>query len=164
MPHQFDRWMYKSGRPNRLAAFLNGIWRLVGLAGLPPHRLNTLEVRGRRTGRPTSFPVVVADHQGERYLVAMLGEGVNWVANVRAAGGQAVLRHGRREPVRLEEIDPGARAPILQRYLQVAPGARSHIPVDRRAPLAEFEQIASRFPVFRVRADSPRPNDSSSPT
>src|SRR6266536_1515909 len=164
MPHQLDRWLYKSGRPNRLAAFLNGIWRLVGLAGLPPHRLNALEVRGRRTGRPTSFPVVVADHQGERYLVAMLGEGVNWVANVRAAGGQAVLRHGRREPVRLEEIDPGARAPILQRYLQVAPGARSHIPVDRRAPLAEFEQIASRFPVFRVRVDSPRPNDSGSPT
>ncbi len=156
--------MYRSGRPNRLAAFLNGIWRLVGLAGLPPHRLNTLEVRGRRTGRPTSFPVVVADYQGERYLVAMLGEGVNWVANVRAAGGQAVLRHGHREAVRLEEVDPGARAPILQRYLQVAPGARSHIPVDRRAPVAAFERIASRFPVFRVRVDSPRPNDSGSPT
>jgi hypothetical protein len=24
------------------------------------------------------FPVVVADYEGERYLVAMLGEGVNW--------------------------------------------------------------------------------------
>jgi hypothetical protein len=119
-------------------------------------------VRGRRTGRATSFPVVVADYQGERYLVAMLGEGVNWVANVRAAGGQAVLRHGRREAVRLEEVDPAARAPILQRYLQVAPGARSHVPVDWRAPLAEFERIASQYPVFRVRVDSARPNDSAS--
>ena len=154
--------MYRSGRPNRVAAFLNGVWRLVGMAGLPPHRLNTLEVRGRRTGRPTSFPVVVADYRGDRYLVAMLGEGVNWVANVRASGGRAVLRHGRREAVRLEEIDPGGRAPILQRYLQVAPGARSHIPVDRRAPLAEFERVAPQYPVFRVRADSPRSNDSAS--
>ncbi len=158
MPHQLDRWMYRGSRPNRVARFLNGIWRLVGLGGLWPRRLNVLEVRGRRTGRPTSFPVVVADYDGERYLVAMLGEGVNWVANVRATGGQAVLRHGGREPVRLEEVDPGARPPILRRYLQVAPGARAHIPVDRRAPLAEFDRIASRYPVFRVRADSPRPN------
>ena len=44
------------------------------------------------------------------------------------------------------------RAPILQRYLQVAPGARAHFPVDRRAPLREFQQIADKFPVFRVRA------------
>jgi hypothetical protein len=116
--------------------------------------LHRLDVRSRRSGRLTSFPVVVADYEDERYLVAMLGEGVNWVANVRAAGGQAVLRHGRREEVRLEEVDPAARAPILQRYLQVAPGARPHIPVDRRAPLAEFERIASRYPVFRVRTRS----------
>jgi hypothetical protein len=47
----------------------------------------------------------------------MLGEGAKWVSNVRATGGQAVLRHGRREAVRLEEIDPSVRGPILQRYL-----------------------------------------------
>jgi hypothetical protein len=120
-----------------------------------PNRLNTLEVRGRRTGSRFSLPVVVADYEGERYLVAMLGEGTAWVSNVRAACGHAVLRHGRPELVRLEEVDPRARAPILQRYLQVAPAARAHIPVDRRAPLPEFERIASRYPVFRVRADSP---------
>jgi hypothetical protein len=88
--------------------------------------------------------------------VAMLGEHVNWVANVRAAGGQAVLRQGRRsEPVRLEEVDPGARAPILKRYLELAPGARAHIPVDPQAPLEEFERVAAQHAVFRVRADSP---------
>jgi hypothetical protein len=52
-------------------------------------------------------------------------------------------------------VGPGARAPILRRYLELAPGARSHIPVDRRAPLSEFESIASRYPVFRIRARSP---------
>lgn len=30
-------------------------------------------------------------------------------------------------------------------------GARPHVPVDRRAPLAAFAQVADRYPVFRVR-------------
>ena len=126
---------------------------ILGSAGLWPNRWVTLEVRGRRTGRLTSFPLVMADYQGERYVVAMLGEGTNWVSNVRAAGGRAVLCHGRREAVRLEEVDPRGRAPILRRYLQVAPGARPHIPVDRRASLVEFELIAPQYPVFRIRAE-----------
>lgn len=150
MPHQLDRWMYRGGRPNRVASVLNRLWRRAASAGLAPRRLSTLEVRGRRTGRVSSFPVVVADYEDERYLVAMLGDGVNWVANVRAAGGEAVLCHGRREAVHLEEVDAGARAPILQRYLQLAPGARAHIPVDPRSRLADFERIASEYPVFRV--------------
>jgi deazaflavin-dependent oxidoreductase (nitroreductase family) len=129
---------------------MNRVSAIYASAGLPPRRQVTLEVRGRRSGRRRSLPVVVADHEGERYLVSMLGE-AGWVRNVRAAGGQAVLRHGRREAVRLEEVDPGARAPIIKRYLDLAPGARAHIPVDRRAPVADFEPIAARYPVFRVR-------------
>jgi deazaflavin-dependent oxidoreductase (nitroreductase family) len=163
-PGAVMRWMYRSGRPNRIAALLNRGWAIAGAAGLWPKRLVTLEVRGRRSGRLISFPLVMADYQGERYLVAMLGEGTNWVSNVRAAGGQAVLCHGQREAVHLEEVDPGARAPILRRYLEVAPGARPHIPVDRRAPLVEFEHLAAQYPVFRVRADRLQPTDSASPT
>jgi hypothetical protein len=143
--------MYESGRPNRVAALLNRAWVLVGSAGLGRNRLVTLQVRGRHSGGLISFPLLVADHRGDRYLVAMLGEGANWVANVRAAGGQAVLRHGRREAVQLEEVDPSASAPILRRHLEIAPAARSFVPVDRRAPLAEFDRIAAQFPVFRIR-------------
>src|SRR3712207_1524020 len=80
----------------------------------------------------------------------MLGEGTNWVRNVRAAGGDAVLRHGRREEVRLEELAVDRRAPVLRTYLKRAPNARAHVPVDKDAPLVEFERVASRFPVFRV--------------
>ena len=109
-----------------------------------------LEVPGRRTGKTISFPVVVADYQGGRYLVSMLGDGTNWVRNVRAADGRAVLRRGHREAVRLEEVDPGQRAAILRRYLECSPGARSHIPVSPGAPLEEFDRIAARYPVFRV--------------
>jgi deazaflavin-dependent oxidoreductase (nitroreductase family) len=161
--HPGKRWMYRSGRPNRVALVLNRGWALVGSAGLWPNRLTTLQVRGRRTGRLISFPLMVADHEGERYLVSMLGADANWVANVRAAGGQGVLRHGRREAVHLEEVDPRVTAPILRRYLQVAPGARPHIELDRRSPLAEFERIAPRYPVFRISPRSPEPDGGRGP-
>ena len=115
------------------------------------------QVRGRRSGRGISFPVVIADYEGERYLVSMLGEDSNWVRNVRAAGGWAVLRHGRREAVLLEEVSAGTRAPILRRYLALAPGARPHIPIDRHAPLEAFERIAPEVPVFRITAGSTAP-------
>ena len=149
------RWMYRRSRQNRVAALLNRATVGAISVGLAPRRLVALEVRGLRTGRLIVFPVVVAGLEAERYLVAMLGNDARWIANVRAAGGRVVLRHGRgREAVRLSEVEPAARAPILRRYLEVAPGARAHIPVDRKAPLIEFERIAAQYPVFRVEADS----------
>lgn len=144
--------MYRGERPSRLAAALNHVAVLSANAGLPPKRQVTLEVPGRRTGRTVSLPLVVADHEGERYLVSMLGERAGWVRNVRAAGGRAVLRHGHREPIQLTEVPPGERPPILRRYLALAPGARAHVPVDRREPVEAFAPIAARYPVFRVTA------------
>jgi hypothetical protein len=144
--------MYRGKHPNRVAALLNRGTAAAAAAGIGPRRLAKLEVRGRRTGRRLSFPVVVAEYEGRRYLVAMLGNDANWVRNVHAADGRAVLRHGRREHVHLQEVDVGSRAPILQRYLQVAPGARAHFPIDSRASLEQFEQIADQYPVFRVGA------------
>lgn len=146
------RWLYRGGRPSRFARLQNRATAAVFAAGIFPARTAELQVRGRRSGRVISFPVVIADFEGERYLVSMLGENANWVRNLRAAEYQAVLRHGRREAVRLDEVDEGARAPILRRFLRVAPGARAHVPVDFRAPVTEFEKIAADYPVFRVDA------------
>ena len=72
--------------------------------------------------------------------------------NVAANGGRAALRRRRGEPmaVELQEVDPADRAPILKRFLALAPGGRPHIPVDRHAPLEEFARIAPEHPVFRV--------------
>jgi len=144
------RWLYRGGRPNWLARVQNRMSAIAFAAGIWPKRVASLEVRGRRTGRTISFPVVIADHGGERYLVAMLGNNTNWVRNVIASGGAAGLRHGRQEVVHLEEVPPDERPPILRRYLDVAPGARAHVPVDRRAPEEEFERIAPDIPVFRI--------------
>jgi len=110
----------------------------------------TLEVTGRKSGRTISLPVVPAGIDGQRYLVSMLGDNVQWVQNVRAAGGKAVLRSGSREHVQLQEVPAAERAPILKAYLQRAPGARPHVPVSKDAALADFQTVAAAFPVFRV--------------
>jgi hypothetical protein len=85
------RWLDRTGRPGFLARVANRISAVQFSAGiLSPARAVTLEVPGRRTGRLVSFPVVVAEYEGGRYLVSMLGKDANWVLNVRAAGGRAV--------------------------------------------------------------------------
>jgi deazaflavin-dependent oxidoreductase (nitroreductase family) len=146
----YARWMYRRGRPNAWARWQNRASAAAYAVGVWPKRVAALEVRGRKSGRIISFPIVIAEHDGERYLVSMLGEKANWVRNVTAADGEAVLRHGRSEAIRLVEVPVAARAPILRRYLDVAPGARPHIAVDRRAPLEDFAQIAPGIPVFLI--------------
>lgn len=144
------RWMYRGGHPNRIAKILNRGGALFNLLGILPDYSVTLEVIGRKSGKPISFPLVMTIMNGERYLVSMLGEKVNWISNVKAAGGMATLRNGRNEQVILKDVDANQRAPILKAYLQIAPGARPHMPIDKDAPISEFEKIAAKYPVFRV--------------
>jgi hypothetical protein len=146
-----QRWFYAGGRPNLVARTLDRCTAAISARGIGPEHLVALEVPGRRSGRIVSLPLVVAAVDGERYLVSMLGEEANWVRNVRAAGGEAALRHGRREEVHLEEVvAPDRRAPVLKAYLKRASNASAHVPIDKDAPLAEFQRLAPRFPVFRI--------------
>jgi hypothetical protein len=148
-------WLYRGGRPNRVARVLDRVGAAVYARGVGPDRLVTLEVRGRRSGRTVRVPLVMVAVAGERYLVSMLGEEVNWVRNVRAVNGSVVLRHGWNESVYLEGVAPDRRAPVLKAHLKWAPGARAHVPVDKDAPLAEFGRVSARFPVFRILPRSP---------
>jgi deazaflavin-dependent oxidoreductase (nitroreductase family) len=144
------RWLYRGQRPGQIAKIVNRMWAIVASRNVMDNGLVALEVIGRKSGRIISFPLVMVTVDGQRYLASMLGDNTQWVRNVRAAGGAAVLRNGGREDVRLEEISVDQRAPILKAYLQAAPGARPHVPVDKDAPLAEFEKIAVMHPVFRL--------------
>ena len=144
------RWFYRGGQPNRLARVLDRCTAALYAFGVAPNYMVTLEVRGRCSGQTIALPLVMVLLGGERYFVSMLGEKANWAQNVRAAGGNVTLRHGRREEVCLEEVVVGCRSPVLKTYLNRAPNARAHLPVLKDAPLAEFERIASLFPVFRV--------------
>src|SRR6202050_2902347 len=121
-----------------------------GRADAAARRFARLWGAGRRSGRVTRFPLGMARVGDQWYLVSMLGERCNWVQNVRAADGRATLLHRRATPCQLVEVPVSERAPIIKRYLARVPGARPHVPVGRHAPLADFESIAARYPVFRV--------------
>ena len=143
------RAMYIAGRGNATARRYARFWNMVLRLGLLPKRWVTLEVRGRRTGTVTRFPLGMADVEGQWYIVSMLGE-CNWVQNVRAATGCATLRRRRARAVRLVEVPVEERAPVIRRYVERVPGGRPHIPVDRHEPVEAFETIASNYPVVHV--------------
>ena len=144
------RLFYRDWRPTRLGRIVSGAWAWMSGLGLTPGILITLQVKDRSSGRLRATVLVVARHQGQRYLVSMLGDSSEWVRNVRAAGGEAFIKRGRSRPVMLTEIPPEERAPILKTWCQVATSGRNHLPVPHDAPVSAFESIAADYPVFRI--------------
>jgi hypothetical protein len=144
------RYFYRDWRPTAFGRMWNGAYAWVSGFGLLPPLLITLQVKDRRDGRLGSTILVGAWHEGRRYVVSMLGENSEWVKNVRAVGGLAFIKRGRSRAVRLSEIPPAARAPILKAWARVATSGRKHLPVAWDADVAAFEAIAADYPVFRV--------------
>lgn len=144
------RLFYRDWHPTRLGKFVTRALAWLSGLGLTPRILLTLRVKGRRSGRLRDTVLVVTRHEGQSYLVSMLGEGSEWVRNVRAAGGEAFVKRGWSHPVRLVEIPAAQRGAILKAYCQVATSGRQHFPAAHNAPLAEFEAVAGRYPVFRI--------------
>lgn len=148
--------------PTRTYARLNR-WVGVPLArwGWVPGDVAALEVPGRRSGRVRAVPVVVTRHAGREYLVALAGES-QWVRNVRAARGRAVLRRRHRaRPVRLEELPTPERPPVIAAYLGQGrrrggaateeSQARSYFGLEPGASPGDIAEVADRYPVFLVR-------------
>ena len=156
MFYRGKQWLYRGGRPDWITKAINRMVAASASRSASPDGLVALEVVGRKSGRVITFPLVMVTVDGQRYLASMLGGQAQWVRNVRAAEGKAVLRSGGREAVVLEEVPAGRRAALLKAYLEAAPGARPHVPVDKDAPLAAFEEIAPAFPVFRLASGQAR--------
>ena len=137
-------------RPTKVTQTFNRFMSWLASLGLMPSDTVTLEVKGRRSGMVRSNVVTWVKQDGERYLVSPRGES-EWVRNVRAADGEAVIRHRGRQRVRLEEVPAEERAPIIKAYLaKTAMATRAHFGVDPKAEIEEFEAIAARHPVFRI--------------
>ena len=144
------RIFYRNWRPTRLGRWVARVQGFYSGLGLPPRIQAALEVRGRKSGRTHRVPVVITTVDEKRYLVSMLGPGSDWVKNVEAAYGDAVIRQGRRRRVHLVPVPSEQRAPVLREYVRIAPGGRKHFPLSVGAPLSEFERIADRYPVYRI--------------
>ncbi len=82
----------------------NPLTRRLLRLGMPMGPNVLLTVRGRTSGLPRSAPVAIAEFEGRRWIIAAYGD-VQWVRNLRAAGG-GEIRHGdRTEHIRATELD-----------------------------------------------------------
>ena len=126
--------------------------------GLPPDYTVLLEVEGRKSGRTRRTAVVQLTVDSSHYLVSLGGES-EWVRNVRAADGDAVIRRRQKLPVKLVELPAEERAPIIETYIDWAgesdpeAGARVAHYYFGLAPdpsTEEIEAIAEYYPVFKV--------------
>jgi hypothetical protein len=144
------RFFYRGWRPTCIGRLWSRAYAWISGLGLLPSMLVTLQTNDRNSRRVNSTILVAATYEGHRYLVSMLGEGSEWVQNVRATGGKASIKRGRVQPVQLTEIPPPQRASILKAWCQIATSGRKHLPVPYDAPVADFASIASDYPVFRI--------------
>lgn len=142
-------------RPPALYRSLQPLGVMLVSLGLTPETVVLLEVRGRRSGKLRRNVVVRTPYQGQQYLVALAGES-EWVRNVRAAGGRAVIRHGGACEVSLVEVARDERPPIIWAYMH-RPGpsspakeARHYFGVRPDASQEEMRSLVDRYPVFRI--------------
>lgn len=137
-------------KPSAFTQLMNRTFSILASMGWTPKQMITLEVRGRKSGEPRSVVVNSVEVNGQKYLVAPRGE-TEWVRNARAANGEAVIRHGKRTRIRLEEIPVEERGPIIKTYLpKNAMATKKHFGVEPDAPLEDFQRIAPDHPVFRI--------------
>lgn len=138
---------------------LNWLGVALTTLGLGPRDVVTLEVKGRKTGRVRRIPIVVTHHQDGDYLLALAGES-QWVRNVRAGEGRAVIRRRGTRRARLEELAPDDRAEIIAEYLRAgerrggadsaARQARYYFGLDPNPSLEDIRAIVGYYPVFRI--------------
>jgi deazaflavin-dependent oxidoreductase (nitroreductase family) len=102
---------------------------------------NTLTVAGRRSGAPSSVPVIPIELHGRRYVVSTRGES-EWVRNLRAAGVAELSHKGSSTRVRASEVPVGERAAVIAEYQRIA--GKMVAPYFRRLP------DPADHPVFEV--------------
>lgn len=135
-----------SGWRRLLNALVNTLLHM----GFAPRHTYLLTVRGRRSGKADSTPVMLVEEGTHRWLVAPYGE-VSWVRNARAAG-QVTLSRGRRsKTVAIVELGPAEAAPVLQQYVTAIPITRPFFGAKPDALLEALVAEARRHPVFRIR-------------
>ena len=158
--------MAKQYRVNAFVRINNAMTSSLLRLGVNIGSFALLTVRGRKSGKPIETPIAIFVQEGKRYLITPYGV-VNWVRNLRAAGGEATITHSRRtEKIHAIELPPEAAAPIFReavrsgppgipaavirvyRYLFVLP----YLTVTANSSLEEFEREVLTHPVFLLQS------------
>ena len=158
--------MAKQYRVNAFVRINNAMISSLLRLGIKVGSFSLLTIRGRKSGKPIATPIAIFVQDQKRYLVATYGV-VNWVRNLRAAGGEATLTRGRRtEKIHAIELEPESAAPIFReavrsgppgipaaiffvyRYLFVLP----YLNITVNSSLEEFEREVLTHPVFLLQS------------
>jgi deazaflavin-dependent oxidoreductase (nitroreductase family) len=104
--------------PTRVVALIRRvarpIWVRIGIVA-------TLEMSGRRTGKPLRVSVIPVKLDGATYVMAF-GGATDWALNLRAAGGGELRRRGRTTAFTAIECEGDERDRVIAAYLTRARG------------------------------------------
>ena len=138
-------------RPSWLQRRANVILTRLLHKGKGPPFMRLLTVRGRRTGRAHTTPVVpVLDDDGA-WVVSPFGE-VGWVRNARATGQIELARGADATTYAAREVDAGEAVPVLRRYLALPARffVRRHVEVTKASSDEAIAAEAAHIPVFEL--------------
>jgi len=87
----FNRLFYRNRQPTWVGHWVSQFFCWWARLGLPPHSWVALRVRDRVSGRLRQDAVVIPTVAGQRYVVSMFGTISDWVHNLEAGNGDAVI-------------------------------------------------------------------------
>jgi deazaflavin-dependent oxidoreductase (nitroreductase family) len=158
--------MAKPYRVNTFVRINNSIISSLLHLGISMGSFALLTVRGRKSGKQIETPIAIFVQGEKRYLIASFGI-VNWVRNLRAAGGEATITRSRRsEKIHAVELLPEAAAPIFREAVCSGPPGipavlvrvyRSlfvlpYLNVKVNSSLEEYEREVLTHPVFLIQS------------
>ncbi len=158
MATQPDPTTAPAARRLRIPSFVpvvNPVARRLLRLGVPLGPNVLLTVRGRRTGLPRTTPVAVVEVDGRRWIASPYGE-VDWVRNLRRAGGGILTTGRRRESLRAVELDRGEAesffAEVLGPYVRRQRLGRWMLGtvLGARDMLGDPHRAAEHHPVFEL--------------
>ena len=158
--------MAKQYRVNAFVRINNATISSLVRLGIKVGGFTLLTVRGRKSGKPIETPLVIFVQDQQRYLIAAYGI-VNWVRNLRAAGGEAALVRGQHsKKIHAIELEPAAAALVFREVLRAGPPGTPamifrvyralfvlpYLNVTANSSLEEFEREVLTHPVFLLQS------------
>jgi deazaflavin-dependent oxidoreductase (nitroreductase family) len=158
--------MAKQYRVNAFVRINNLIISSLLRLGISMGSFALLTVRGRKSGKPVETPISIFVRGEKSYLISPYGI-VNWVRNLRAAGGEATITRSRStQKIHAVELPPEAAAPIFREAVRSGPPGipdvvirvyRSffvlpYLNVNMDSSLEEYEREVLTHPVFHLQS------------